>query len=290
MLKRLWTAPVAALLLSLGVGAAASAQEPDQLTVEDLSTARPKLSWAGARGRAQAAAGTRPTGAAATAGVPGIDSIANFTGQFTANGFDPFGNPNRRWQYSMVGSAPESNSATVINAPVIPVSLDLRNADGSPRYVNGHRLFSDARQYVQPVLNSPVFQNSRYSSSERPTQITDAIQRAEFGDRVEDNWHTLLGPKVKTPRVMKLIQGSYYFALNADGSCCLYVLVDESAFVNALFPPAYPVDNSTVIGAAELAGDMTTSDLATLLFPNAYLYSNGDPNQCCVLGFPFLRL
>jgi hypothetical protein len=40
-----------------------------------------------------------------------------------------------------------------------------------------------------------------------------------------------------------------------------------------------------VIGAAELAGDMTTKDMTTLLFPNAYLYSNGDPNQCCILGF-----
>ena len=65
----------------------------------------------------------------------------------------------------------------------------------------------------------------------------------------------------------------------------MFVLIDESTFVNALFPPTYPVDRSTVIGAAELAGDMTTSDLATLLFPNAFLYSNGNPNQCCTLGF-----
>jgi hypothetical protein len=84
---------------------------------------------------------------------------------------------------------------------------------------------------------------------------------------------------------MKLLAGTYYFALNSDGSCCAYVLIDGNTFVNELFPPTYPVDNTTVIGAAELAGDMTTRDLTTFLFPNAYLYSNGDPNQCCVLGF-----
>ncbi len=281
-------APGGALLVTLGFCAVLPAQEPDQVTVQDLSGARPKLSWPGALGQVRAAASTKsgaPTGAAALAGIPGIDSLPNFNGQFTANGFDPFGNPNTHWLYNMVGTTPESNVTTVINAPVIPVSLDLRNADGSVRFVNGHRLFSDATRFVHPVLNSPVFQNSRYSSSESPTQITDAIQRAEFGDRAEDNWHTLLRPSVKTPRVMTLIQGTYRFALNADGSCCAFVLIDANTFGNALFPPTYPFDASTVIGAAELAGDMTTSDMTTLLFPNAFLYFNGDPSQCCVLGY-----
>jgi hypothetical protein len=185
----------------------------------------------------------------------------------------------------MAGTPPESGVTTVLPAPIIPVSLDLRDANGHPRYVNGHRLYSDATQFVRPVLNSPVFSNSKFSSSEKPTQIADAEQRAEFGDRVEDDWHTLLNPEVKTPQVLKLLQGTYYFALNADGSCCAYVLIDYDTFSNALFPPTYPVDSSTVIGAAELSGHMTTKDVTTLLFPNAYLYFNGDPTQCCVLGF-----
>jgi len=285
MFKRQSIAPGAALLLALSASGALCAQEPDQVTVQDLAGARPKLSWDGARAKARTAAGTNPTGAAGLAGIPGIDSLTNFNGQFTAKGFDPYGNPNTHWLYNMVGTTPDSNTTTVINAPIIPVSLDLRNFDGTPRFVNGQRLFSDATQYVRPVLNSPVFQNSRYSSSETPTQITDAVQRAEFGDRAEDNWHTLLSPRVKRARVMTLIRGTYRFALNADGSCCFFVLIDGNTFSNLLFPPTFPFDASTVIGAAELAGDMTTSDLTTLLFPNAFLYSNGDPNQCCVLGF-----
>ena len=281
------TLTCAGLLLMLGT---VQGQEPDQLTIEGLVAAHPKLHWDGALTKARAAAGTRigtagtAINAAATVGTPGVDTIANWNGQFFAEGFDPAGNPNQNWVYNMVGTPPGRNVTTVINAPIIPVSLDLRNFDGSPRFVNGHRLYSDATQFVQPVLNSPVFRNSRYSSSERPTQFGDAVQRASFGDRAEDGWHTLLNPAVKTPRVIQLIRGTYLFALNADGSCCAYVLIDANTFGSALFPPTYPVDNSTVIGAAELAGEMTTQDLTTLLLPNAYLYV-GAPTNCCILGF-----
>jgi len=278
----------ATMLLALIVCSALRAQEPDELSVNFLAGAHPKFHTEGAlvktKMAASTTAGTPLVTNAATSGIPGIDSIPNFNGSFNAPGYDPFGNPNTHWLYNMAGASPESGKTTVLNAPVIPVSLDLRDANGNPRYVNGHRLFSDATQFVRPVLDSPVFQNARYSS-ETPTQITDAVQRAEFGDEAEDNWHTLLHPSVKRPRVMTLLAGTYRFALNADGTCCAYVLIDIGTFQNELFPPVYPVDNSTVIGAAELAGDMTTKDVTTLLFPNAYLYFNGDPNQCCVLGF-----
>ena len=270
----------------LGTMRTTQAQEPDQLTIQFLAGTHPTAHWDGAQALAKAKASSDVSNAASTLeGFPGVDTIPTWNGQFFANGYDPFGNPNRKWLYNMVGTSPESDMTTVIDAPIIPVSLDLRNYDGSPRFVNGHRLYSDATQFVRPVLNSPVFQKDRYSSSERSTQITDAVQRASFGDDAEDNWHTLLSPAVKTPRVMKLIRGTYYFALNTDGTCCLYVLIDEGTFGNNLFPPTYPVDNSTVIGAAELAGDMTTHDITTLLFPNAYLYANNDPSQCCILGY-----
>jgi hypothetical protein len=192
----------------------------------------------------------------------------------------------------MVGHAPfgkgdwddRKGETTTIPAPVIAVNLDLRNYDGSPRFVNGHRLFSDATQYVEPVLKSPIFVKTSYSSSEDPTQYTDAVQRAEFFHKASDEWHTMLNPRVGTTRTMVLIRGTYRFAPNSDGTCCRYVLIDIGAFVNALFP-ATPTDTTTVIGAAENAGDIRTRDLSTFLFPNAYLYFNNDPKQCCVIGF-----
>ncbi len=70
----------------------------------------------------------------------------------------------------MVGNPPELGNTTVFNAPIVPVSLDLRTANGSPRFVNGKPLISDVTPFVQPTVNSPVFQRSNYTSSDVPTQ------------------------------------------------------------------------------------------------------------------------
>jgi hypothetical protein len=85
---------------------------------------------------------------------------------------------------------------------------------------------------------------------------------------------------------MQLPLGSYHYALNTDGSCCRFVLVDINVFSNELLPPT-PNDATTVVGSAENAGDMTTRDMSTFLFPDTYLYFPPftAPNNCCVLGF-----
>jgi hypothetical protein len=43
-------------------------------------------------------------------------------------------------------------------------------------------------------------------------------------------------------------------------------------------------DTTTPIGAAENAGDITTADLSTFLFPNAFLFE-GTTANCCIIGF-----
>ncbi len=216
-------------------------------------------------------------------GIPNIDSVVNFSGQFNADGFDTLNNPQKKWDFNMVGNRPEHGGTTVINAPIIPVSIDLRNEDGSPRFVNGVRLISDATQFVQPVLDSPVFSNAVYSSSNVPTQFTDAIQRAEFFNKAKPDWHTLLKPVVKAPQTMTLLKGTYLFALNDDGSCCAFVLVDEGTFINN-FLPIFGINPNTVVGNAEAAGDITTQDISTFLFPNTFLFFLGDLSSFTV-GF-----
>jgi hypothetical protein len=231
--------------------------------------------------------------AAASTGVPGIDSVANWVGQFTAPGYDPNGNPQSVWPFSMVGHSPQSGISTRIRAPIIPVVVDLLDAKGNIAVSStGTKLSVNPASIIQAVVKSPIFASFQYYSGF--TQFNDAQQRAQFwniisggDDENEDGsgWHTLLNPEVKTTRHMRVPFGEYVYAANADGSCCAFVEIDINTFGTLLFPATYPVDNTTPIGAAELAGDMTTHDITSLLFKDIYLYENGDPTNCCVLGY-----
>lgn len=228
-------------------------------------------------------------------GVPGIDSIKNWTGQFSFPGYDSNGNPQSVWPYQMVGNSPEHGGTKVFEAPVIPVIVDLLDADGSVAVRYGYKLTFDARGLVKPVLQSPVFERWPYITGK--TQWTDAQFREEFLSRVgpgdkgadedcdqDHGWHNLLDPDVKQPQRMQIPYGYWYFGVNPDGSP-LFALVDEGVFGALLFPPTYPVDNSTPVGAAELAGDITTRAITTLLFNNVYLYQGSPAASCCTLGF-----
>jgi hypothetical protein len=213
-----------------------------------------------------------------------IDSIPTFLGDFYAAGVGPTGRPQQRWFYSMAGSRPELGGTTTFDAPIIPVSLDLLDYDGSVREVNGRKLHYSVEPYVNAVVNSPVFQNAEYSSSDVPTQFADSVQRAEFYNVMQADWHTRLRPSVKAGRTLAIPRGAYYFALKQDGSCCAFVLVDINVFSNLLFPSSAG-DRKSPIGSAEHSGDLSTRDISTFLFPNTYLYLDRNPNHCCVLGF-----
>ena len=234
---------------------------------------------------------------AASSGVPGIDSLQNWTGQFTSPGFDSNSNPQSVWPYAMVGSAPESNRTSVIPNPIIPVTIKLLDASGhvaTDPNTGALLVLKVTPAITDAVLHSPLLEPVQFTSGFG--QFNDQMQRAEFWNRIQhegpqdshdDNnqgWHNVLNPSLKTTRSMSIPYGYGYYALNNDGTCCAYMLLDGNTFGNLLFPPTYPVDNSTVIGAAELAGDMTTHDLSTLLFNNIYLYS-GTTANCCVLGY-----
>jgi hypothetical protein len=282
-----------ACVLSLAGALAAQAQDSDAITAKQLAGSKLKFTHVGPPTSKNGMAHSR-------FGIPNIDSVPSFDGQYFTPGVDSNGNPQKHWYYNTLGNPPQMGGTTTLNAPIVPVSLDLRNADGSPRYVkvvNGvittcanppspgcQRLFFDVTPFIQPVLDSPVFSDTNYTSSPVPTQFTDAVQRAEYNHKAKADWHTLLVPSVKTTRTMTLIRGTYQYALNADGSCCFFVLIDAGKFVNELFPSTstFPPDSSTPIGAAEASGDITTKDVSTFFFPPAYLFEG---SLCCIGGF-----
>lgn len=147
---------------------------------------------------------------------------------------------------SPVGTRPfgdwDDSQVARSRAPIVPVISDLRNFDGSPRYyiipdgTQGPRMILDPTQFAPQVLASPVFSPSRYRSSWRPTQFTDAVQRAQFYNTAGPGWHSLLVPVVAQPRTMVLIRGSYPFNVDSTGHL-RSVLVDENVFGGERFPP-----------------------------------------------------
>ena len=251
----------------------ASAQMKDQLA-PTLSRAHRSLTFLSPRGHKSSSPGN----------FAEFDSIQTFDGSFLAQGIGASAKAQRRWFYTIAGRRPERGGTTALNAPIIPVSLDLLDYDGSVRVVNGHSLHYSVQPFVNAVLESPVFQPAEYTSSDVPTQFSDAVLRAEFYNAMQPDWHTLLLPAVKQERTLSVPRGSYYFALNPDGGCCAFVLVDIDAFSGRLFPSS-PYDTSSPVGGAEHSGDITPKDISTFLFPNTFLYSDGNPNHCCVLGF-----
>jgi hypothetical protein len=223
-----------------------------------------------------------------------IDSLTTWSDSFAADGFDANGNPQSIWTYTMIGNAPETNRPFAIRAPVIPVTVELLDPDGRVVQLPNGNLLRDVvgPSIVDATVHSPIFEPFNYTSG--IGQFTDQLQRASFWNRFvhfgmdddDHGWHTTLVPAVQRTRVMRLPSGSWLAALNADGTCCSFVEVDADVFTNLLFPPAGPLTNQTVIGDAELSGDMTTRDLTTFLFHNVALFTGGDPiNGCCIAGF-----
>ena len=122
------------------VATSAFSQQDDQLSPTFLQAA-------GAKTNSKAIAPVVHNNGQAHArfGIFGIDSVPNWNGHFFAAGVDSNGVANNEWYTNTVGNPPNMHGTTVINAPLIPVKLDLRNADGTRRFVNGQRSFMTLR-------------------------------------------------------------------------------------------------------------------------------------------------
>lgn len=209
-------------------------------------------------------------------GIFGLDSVPNFNDHFMLSGFDPFGNANKTWYTNTVGNPPQLGGTTTLGAPVFPVSAELMNVDGK-----GTNVLCDAKTATQQALNSPVFENFSYTSSSTPTQWADAISRAEFYQSARPGWHTLLAAQPQPEEVLQFPPGTYEYVANPDGSCAV-AFVDINTFANQVFS-AGPTDTSTLLGAAEHSGTVTTSDLTNLIMGNVLPCFGGFNN--CALGF-----
>ena len=317
---------------ALAASAGAWAQDPDSITAADVAGSRLHSMKATTPSKnakllmqigKHQNTGTPSSASATTTGITGIDSLINFSGDFMTPGFDPNGKAQDHWFFNSIGNRPELGGTTTLDAPIVPVFLDLRDVNGMPRFVrvnsgskeravtcgvgetdfakNCHRLLFDPTPFIAPVLESPVYSNTAYTSSDIPTQFADAVGRAEYQIAAPD-WHTLLAPSVKNSQTMVINQDprcgakgtaghcNYLFALNPDGSCCFFVLIDVNVFENGLAPSVpsavFPPPSTTPVGAAEAAGDIKTQSVSNFFFPPAFLFFQTPQGlACCIGGF-----
>src|SRR5271165_6042612 len=167
---------LAALLFTALPGAVmAQNLADDQVPLAYAQSLKPHTARVGAAG-SSGVLGKKSNG-----GVLGIDTVANWSSYFYLPGAVPSGGsyyPQYTWPYGMVGNSPLSKggddhgdddwkgNTTWIGAPIVPVIIDLRNYDGSPRFINGKRAILDPTPYLDPLLKSPVFSNTSYDSSD----------------------------------------------------------------------------------------------------------------------------
>ena len=175
-----------ALLAALAIAAAgpswAQTAAPDQITAAFMKNFDPQFTSIN-----RATTGLNGTQQATLPGIPGIAiSVPNFSGVYSTPGFASSCERLQQhlaFQYAS-GKAPPANGGTIrtlMRRSCLSLwtfaTLELR----SPRYVrvvNGRaivcgtpsepgckRLFFDPTPFIQPVLDSPAFSNSNYTSS-----------------------------------------------------------------------------------------------------------------------------
>jgi hypothetical protein len=238
----------------------------------------------GTGGSGQGGPGPGNNAAASGGGtIDGLNTVATFDGAFAAQAGPSNG---RLFRFTMMGNHPLAGGSTSIPASISAVSLTLLNADGSVRSTVPFAPFEGL------TLDSPNFEPSNYRSG-RGIQFADAVQRAQFFNRMSEDWHTTLSPQVLNrvtftiPRFVsvRFPDGSirsvraYFTGTAGDGSTFVLML---NLLFNFLF-------SNEVVNEINL-GNFTPDALNMTLFPNTYLFSlnlanPNVPGNCCVLGF-----
>lgn len=218
----------------------------------------------------------------------GLDTVPTFTGAFnsTAPSIDFFQSSDgftTTSPFIMIGNQPQLGGTTVIPAKLSTISLQLLNPDGS---VFGNVPFAPFEDLLE---DSPNFRNANYSVGR--TQFGDAVQRAEFFNMMQPNWHTLLTPNITnrvTLQIPATVQVQFF-----DGT-----ILTVPGYI-----PATAADGSTVVFLFDLlfsvldfnqavndinSGAFTTDAMNYHVYPNTFLFSLVDEQgdlACCTVGF-----
>jgi hypothetical protein len=203
---------------------------------------------------------------------PHVDArtIQHWTGQATnpANGVT--------YTYSMVGVDPATDGDATITVDIVPINVTVRG-----RAFNGSDL-------VPAVLASPLFEEGDYSSTGAASkstgakgvggplsagnvdaQLLDATMRSQF-NKVGSDYHLYLKPTVRRPVTIEV--PDEFGVLRTSGGGITSARVDAIWF------------QPQVEGLTASLHYLQPHRLALFLTYDVRLYTNHNPNSCCVFG------
>jgi hypothetical protein len=218
--------------------------------------------------------------------ITGLDTVPTFAGAFFNPNPSILGTrPNGVFPFIMVGNDPRVGSTTLIPTKITAVSLNLLNANGSFRATMPFAPFEDLTK------DSPNFEEANYTSGHH-IQFGDAVQRAEFFNSMDEDWHTVLG----SPRIVNRVTFTIPRFVNVrfpDGSIKAVQAYffghapNGDPFVELLDLLFNFLNNNQVVNDI-IGGNFTTNAINVNMYPNTYLFSINNQGQfasCCVLGF-----
>jgi hypothetical protein len=216
-----------------------------------------------------------------------LDTIATFDGAFVAQAGP---DADDDFRFTMAGNDPKLGGTTVFPGPILEVSWQLLNPDGS--------VFKTVpfAPFEKLFLESPNFEPLDYRSG-RNIEFQDAVHRAQFFNVMKKNWHSVIVPQVvdkvtiavpffvnvqvrQPDGTTTVVQArSYFTGTAADGSTFVLML---SPLFNLFF-------DTTEVNEINL-GNFRTDAMNMSLYPNTFLFNlnRNNPNApggCCVLGF-----
>lgn len=187
-----------------------------------------------------------------------FQSVPAWAGSFTFDGTE--------YPYAMVGKPPTQSGTSRTDVVIQPVRIVFDDRFDP----QGHPYVLDPASAVARIQESPLFQNASFPTGY--TQYGDAVQRAEFYNIADENWHTLLNrPKIlDTITVHFTRANSLLFRTNAG---TLFALLDQGLF------------NSEAFGATPFK-TLHVGEFIALATQNAFLFDAASGfSTCCILGF-----
>lgn len=190
-------------------------------------------------------------------------ALPTWKGTYTYNG--------HTYSYTMVGTAPTSNTATSVKTYIIPVKIVISTSTFDPSHV-----LTNGKTVVQNTVGSPLFdKTTKYTQggvNVGTTQYIDAYQRANFWGQVKSNpkYHLLLaGPTVMaeqtlTPPSSESSTGTV-FGFTAGLVNINWFDAQAQSLLKTLQIPA--------------------NSLPIFLTYNVYLSNNSGVSGCCIGGY-----